>query len=162
MKMTANKNNTHTKNIFLGVVVIFTMLLLGSCAKKSVAPGKTEAAPTETPGTTIAVPAETKGQVEIKRDINSNYVIQISLKDLEAVNTVDPSKKAYIVWMNTDKQMVKNLGQISSKTGWLADKSKSFFEAVSEFKPTKIFITEEDIVTATKPGMKIIWSTSRF
>lgn len=161
--MKANKINTQTKNIFLGIMATMMMLFFYSCAKKTVATAKSEIPPTETPGATIAIPAETKGEVQIKRDVNSNYVIQISLKDLEAVNTVEPSsKKVYIVWMNADKQMVKNLGQISSKTGWLSDKSKSSFEAVSEFKPTKIFISEEDMATATKPGMKIIWSTSRF
>jgi hypothetical protein len=162
MKMTTIKNTTHTKNIYLAVMAIFTMLLVYSCAKKNVATAKAETPPTETLGTAIVVPAETKGQVQIKRDANSNYVIQISLKDLEAVNTVDPSAKAYIVWMYADKQMVKNLGQISSKTGWLSDKSKSSFEAISESKPTKIFITEEDMADVKKPGKKIIWSTNSF
>ena len=64
--------------------------------------------------------------------------------------------------MNADNQKVKNLGQINSNSGWLSDKSKASFEAVSEFKPTKVFISEEDMATVTKPGIKIIWSTSRF
>ena len=161
--MTVKKINLLSKNILLGLMATSMMFFFYSCAKKTVATAKSETPPTETPGATIAMPAETKGEVQIKRDVNSNYVIQISLKELEAVNTVEPSsKKVYIVWMNADKQMVKNLGQISSKTGWLSDKSKSSFEAVSEFKPTKIFISEEDMATVTKPGMKIIWSTSRF
>jgi hypothetical protein len=159
--MTANKNNTNSKNILSGVIATLLLISVYSCAKKTVATAKPES-PAETPAA-IVVPEENKGQVQIKRDVNSNYVIHISLKDLEAVNTAEPSsKKAYIVWMNSDKQLVKSLGQISSKTGWLSDRSKSSFESVSELKPTKIFITEEDDAMVKVPGKKIIWSTKRF
>jgi hypothetical protein len=164
--MTTNKINTRTKNILSVFIVTLLLVSVYSCSKKSVATSRSKA-PAETtlaaPESTIAIPEVNKGQVEIKRDVNSNYVIQISLKDLEAVNTIEPSAAvAYIVWMYTDTKMVKNLGEISSKTGWLADKSKSSFEAVSAIKPTKIFITEENTATVTKPGTKIIWSTGNF
>ncbi len=158
--MTINKNNTYTKNIFVVVMAIFTMLLVYSCAKKTAATAKTE---TATAGAAIVVPAETKGQVQIKRDVNSNYVIQINLKELEEIKKIEPeSKKAYIVWMNADNKIVKNLGQINSNSGWLSDKSKASFEAVSEFKPTKVFISEEETASVTKPSSKIIWSTNKF
>ena len=162
--MTTSKNNTHTKNILLTVMAIFTMLLVYSCAKKTVATAKAETSiPTATADAAIVVPAETKGQVVIKRDVNSNYVIMINLRELEEVKKIEPaSKKAYIVWMNADNKMVKNLGQINSNSGWLSDKSKATFEAISEFKPTKIFITEEETASITKPGAKIIWSTNKF
>ena len=158
--MTANKNNTYTKNIFAVVMAIFTMLLITSCAKKTVATAKVETPPAEAG---IVVPVETKGQVVIKRDVNSNYVIVINLRELEEVKKIEPlSKKAYIVWMNADNKMVKNLGQINSNSGWLSDKSNASFEATSEFKPTKIFITEEETASVTKPGAKVIWSTNKF
>ena len=162
--MIANKNNTHTKNILLAVMAIFIMVLVYSCAKKTVATAKME---TPTPAATadagIVVPAESKGQVVIKRDVNSNYVIIINLRELEEVKKIEPSsKKAYIVWMNADTKMVKNLGQINSNSGWLSDKSNASFEATSEFKPTKIFITEEETASITKPSAKIIWSTNKF
>jgi len=161
--MTVNKNNTHAKTILLGAIAAFTMLLVASCAKKNVATAKSETAPAETAAAAIVIPAETKGQVQIKRDVNSNYVIQINLRELEEVNKIEPtSKKAYIVWMNTDNKMVKNLGQINSNAGWLTDQSKASFEAVSEFKPTKIFITEEETASVTKPAIKVIWSTNKF
>lgn len=162
--MTANKN-TSPKKIFISAMAISAMFMIGSCAKKNVAAAKKETpvVVAETPSNPIVIPAETKGQVQIKRDVNSNYVIQINLRELEEVNKIDAgSKKAYIVWMNADNKMVKNLGQINSNSGWLSDKSKASFEAVSEFKPTKIFITEEEDQYAKTPGKKIIWSTERF
>jgi hypothetical protein len=30
------------------------------------------------------------------------------------------------------------------------------------FKPTKVFITEEEVASVKKPGIKVIWSTSKF
>ncbi|MBK8610713.1 MAG: hypothetical protein IPL84_12435 [Chitinophagaceae bacterium] len=144
------------KNIFLGIFAATLIFAYTSCAKKTAAVAKTE-----TPAETIA--AENKGQVQIKRDANSNYVIQINLRELEAVKGIDPAtKKAYIVWMNADGQKAANLGQINSNTGWLTDKSKASFEATSVFKPTKVFITEEDVALAKKPGSKVIWTTSTF
>ena len=159
--MTTNKNNTHTKNILLGVIAVLTIFGAGSCARKSVATAKAASPATETAA--IVIPDEAKGKVQIKRDVNSNYVIQINLRELEAVNKIEPtSKKVYIVWMDADNKMVRNLGQINSNAGWLTDKSKASFEAVSEFRPTKIFISEEETASVKKPAIKVIWSTNRF
>lgn len=135
------------------------VLTFYSCAKKTVAAAKTEAPET----TTTAVIPENKGQVQIRRDAAGNYVVQISLRELEAGKKFDEaSKKAYIVWMNTENGTAKNLGQINSNSGWLSDKSKASFEATSALKPTKVFITEEDMAGVTKPGKNIIWSTNSF
>lgn len=162
--------NTMKNYFFIAIMAAGMSFVLNSCAKKTAAVSKTETATasktetatmTETSGT-LTVP-ENIGRVQVKRDVYSNYVIQINLKDLEELSTVEPGgKNAYIVWMEADKQTTKSLGQISSNTAWLSDKSKASFEATSVFKPTKVFITEETNATVQKPGLKIIWSTSKF
>lgn len=153
---------TMKKYFFIAVMAGGMAFGLNSCAKKTTAVSKTETdTMSETSGTSVA--PENKGMVQIKRDANSNYVIQINLKDLAAMSAVKAdTKSAYIVWMDADKQMTKNLGQINSNKGWLSDKSKASFEATSVLKPTKVFITEETNATAMKPGSKIIWSTNKF
>jgi len=157
--MTTKTIGKYSVNMITAVSALVMLCFFYSCAKKTTAVSKA-ATPAEAP---IMAPPANKGQVEIKRDANSNYVIQINLRELEEVNRLEPtSKKAYIVWMNAAGQMTKNLGQINSNSGWLSDKSKASFEAVSEFKPTKVFITEEDIASVKNPGTKIIWSTNRF
>ena len=159
--MTLKLINPLSKNILPGIMATAMIFFFYSCAKKHTVVKTEMPAPVETV-TPVAV-VENKGQVQIKRDATGNYVIQINLRELEEINKLEAtSKKAYIVWMNADNQKVKNLGQINSNTGWMSDKSKASFEAVSEFKPTKVFISEEDMATVTKPGIKIIWSTSRF
>ncbi len=161
--MTIITNSTQTKKILSGIIATMILFTFYSCAKKSVAVAKTEApSPTETPEA-IVVPVENKGQVQIKRDATGNYIVQIKLRELEEVNKLEAtSKKAYIVWINTDNEMTKNLGQINSNSGWLSDKSKASFEAVSAFKPTKVFITEEEKSDTGKPGKKVIWSTNSY
>ncbi len=144
------------KHIFMGIFAATLIFTYTSCARKTAA-----AAKTETPVETIA--PENIGQVQVKRDANSNYVIQINLRELEALSAIEPTtKKAYIVWMDAYKQRTKNLGQINSNTGWLSDKSKASFEATTAFRPTKVFITEEEDATVKKPGLKVIWTTSKF
>lgn len=149
--------STLSKNIFTGIFAATLIFSYSSCAKKNAA-----AAKAITPSETTVAP-ENKGQVQVKRDAASNYVIQINLRELEELSAIEPTtKKAYVVWMEADKQMTQNLGQINSNTGWLSDKSKASFEATSVFKPTKVFITEENDAIIKKPGIKVIWSTNKF
>jgi hypothetical protein len=159
--MTSNTNSIQTKKILSGILATTMLLSFYSCAKKHTVAKTEQPAPAETVVSTAVV--ANKGQVQIKRDAAGNYVIQINLRELEEVNKLEAtSKKAYIVWMNAENEMTKNLGQINSNAGWLSDKSKASFEAVSALKPTKIFITEEDMAEVKKPGIKIIWSTNSF
>ncbi len=154
-------NNIQTKKVFFGMIATMMLVSFYSCAKKTTVAKTEQPAATETVAATTMV--ENKGQVQIKRDISGNYVVQINLRELEAVNKLDEtSKKAYIVWMNAANETAKNLGQINSNTGWLTDKSKASFEAVTALKPTMIFITEEDMAGVKTPGKNIIWSTNKF
>ncbi|MFZ1370890.1 MAG: hypothetical protein WAR78_10940 [Ferruginibacter sp.] len=154
--------NISAKKVFTGMIAMMMVFLFNACAKKTTAVAKTETTTvTEAPATTT-VP-DNAGQVQIKRDINSNYVIQINVQNLKEISSLDPnSKNAYIVWMDADNQAVKSLGQINSNTGWLSDKSKATFEAVSAVKPTRILITSEDNAGVKTPGKMVIWTTSRF
>lgn len=159
--MTAKIINPLSKNILLGIMATAMTFFFYSCAKKHIVAKTEQPAPIEnvTPATVV----ENKGQVQIKRDISGNYVIQINLRELEEVNKLEAtSKKAYIVWMNADNEKAKNLGQINSNSAWLSDKSKASFEALSLVKPTRVFITEEDLAEVKTPGKKIIWSTNSF
>jgi hypothetical protein len=161
--MTITTTRIQTKKIFSGILAITLLLTVYSCAKKTSATTKTEVTPASETAATLVIPEENKGQVQIKRDVSGNYVVQINLRELEALNKVEEtSNKAYIVWMNAANTKAKNLGQIKSNSGWLTDKSKASFEAVSVVKPTKIFITEEVMAEVKKPGKNIIWTTNTF
>lgn len=140
---------TKIKITGLSVCLITLIVAMTSCAKKinfltsSVVPGA-------------------QGNVKVKKDNNKNYVIKIQLSDLADVSRLEPPKKAYIVWMDTDEQQAKNIGQINSSGNMLSSRKKSSFETVSPTKPTRIFITAEDDNTIQYPGTQVVLSTSNF
>lgn len=108
-----------------------------------------------------AVPAA-QGNVTVKKDGNKNYLIKIKISNLAEVNRLEPSRNFYVVWMETDEAMIKNIGQIKSDSGFMSSKLKAFFQTVSSFKPKKIFITAEDQADITAPGTQLILSTTKF
>jgi hypothetical protein len=111
--------------------------------------------------TSSVVPAA-EGTVKVKKDVNKNYSVKISLSNLAAPDRLQPSKKMYIVWMETDDQMNKNIGQINTSTGFLSGKLKADFETVSATKPTRIFITAEDDASVQYPSSTVVLSTNQF
>lgn len=140
---------TTIKNTGLSIFLITAVLALSSCAKKV------------SFLTSSVVPAA-HGYVKMKKDNNKNYVIHIQLSDLADVSRLEPSRKAYIVWMDTDEQQAKNLGQINSSGSMLSSRKKSSFETVSPVKPIRIFITAEDDHTVQSPGSQVVLSTDKF
>jgi hypothetical protein len=111
--------------------------------------------------TSSIVPAA-RGDVKIKQDDNKNYLIQVELENLAEVSRLEPSKNAYVVWMESEDSMVKNIGQIRSDSKFLSSKLKASFETVTPVKPSKIYITAEDNADVQFPGKQLIMETKRF
>lgn len=137
------------KNISLSLLVLMITMSFTSCAKKIAFQ------------TSTIVPAA-RGDVKIKKDDNKNYLIQVELENLAEVNRLDPPKKAYVVWMESEDSMVKNIGQITSDSKFLSSKLKASFETVTPVKPSKIYITAEDDADVQFPGKQLIMETNRF
>jgi hypothetical protein len=137
------------KSIFLTIVLGITLLSFNSCARKM------------NFQTSSVVPAA-RGTVKVKKDGNTNYSIKINLLNLAEAKRLPTSEKTYVVWMESDKQAVKNLGQLNSDRSMLSKKLKASFETVSPVKPTKIFITAEDNSSVQYPGNELILTTSGF
>lgn len=133
----------------LGLLVLVIALSITSCAKKI------------SFQTSAIVPAA-RGDVKIKQDENKNYLIQIELENLAEVKRLDPPKNAYVVWMESDDSMVKNIGQIKSDSKFLSSKLKASFETVTPVKPSKIYITAEDNADVQFPGNQLIMETNEF
>lgn len=129
--MKALKSNSLSKKIFLGAFTLLLLMAVQTQAKKIRFQ------------TSAIVPAA-RGYVKITKDHNNNYLIKISISDLSEVQRLVPSKRTYVVWMLTDQEISKNIGQLKSSKGFLSKNLKATFETVSSFKPIRISVSAED------------------
>ncbi len=143
-----NKNFSN-RNLFFAFMVGAVLIIVSSCAKKI------------NFQTSAVVPAA-RGTVKVKKDNNQNYVIIISLFNLAEAKRLPTNEQTYVVWMESNNQPVKNLGQINSSTKMFSKSLKASFESVSPVKPTKIFITVEDNSSVQYPGNELVLTTNRF
>jgi hypothetical protein len=111
--------------------------------------------------TSTVVPAA-KGDVKVKKGTNNNYLIKIELTDLAKPDRLQPPRNVYVVWMTTANAMTKNIGQIETSSSFLSSQLKSSFEAITPFKPTKIFITAEENANIQYPMSEVVLSTVNF
>jgi hypothetical protein len=99
---------------------------------------------TKTPFLTSPVAPAARGAVKVNQDANKNYVIKVSISNLAEPSRLQPSKNAYVVWMEGEDNETKNIGQIKSSSAFLSKHLKGSFETVSPVKPRKIIITGEN------------------
>lgn len=145
MKLT----NIHfpSKNILFGLLGIVLISMFTACSNKIAFMNST------------VVPAA-RGTVNIKKDDNKNYRITVEIYDLAEVERLPAPNHTYVVWMETDEGLTKNIGQIKSSMDGLFSKSlKANFETVTSFKPEKIFITAEDNADTQFPNSQIVLTT---
>ncbi|WP_044172040.1 hypothetical protein [Flectobacillus major] len=147
--MNTIRHNTITKKLLVYSLILFSTIAFSACSKKI------------TFLTSAVVPAA-RGDIKVTRDGNKNYVIHINIDDLAEVSRLTPPKQTYVVWMVTDQNYTKNLGQVNSNSKMLSSQLKASFETVSSFKPIKIFITAEDNASIQYPGNVIVLSTDNF
>jgi hypothetical protein len=147
--MKATRLNNLKKNILPGIFAMIIIFSLFSCA-------------TSVSFLSSAVVPAARGSVKIKTDNNKNYVIQISLSDLAESTRLQPAKLTFIVWMITDRDLTKNIGQLNSSKGFMSKQLKGSFKTVSSDKPVKIFITAEDDPAVQYPGTQVVLSTDKF
>ena len=137
------------KNFLSGILMIAMMLLISSCATS------------ESFLNSSVVPAAT-GKVKVKKDANENYVINLQVDDLAAIERLQSSKQMYVVWMQTERGNFENLGQLKTSTGFLSKQRTASLETVSSFKPVRIFITAENEKNVRYPDQETILTTDTF
>lgn len=136
--------NILTKTIFLLVATGMIVFSLNSCTKKIYFENST------------VVPAA-EGKVTVGNDKNNNYVIKMQISNLADVGRLQPPKNSYVVWIETDRGMARNIGRIIT-----TNKLNVGFETVTAFKPNRIFITAEEDESTQYPGSMVVLTTPRF
>ncbi len=128
------------------LVLLFAFTVLKSCT-------------TQYKFSTSSVVPAAEGSVTVKKDNNSNYIINLHIKRLADPKRLDPAKDIYIVWMETQQNGIKNIGQLKTESGMFSSTLKSSLKTVSSFKPTGFFITAENDPNIQHPGSQIVLST---
>ena len=131
------------KNTIIAISLIMVMAAFGACSKKVVFLPSS------------VVPAA-EGYVQVKKDGNENYAITVKVSNLAEVDKMQPPKKTYVIWMETDRGLTRNIGQVVSSRNLNAN-----FETVTSFRPVKIFLTAEDNENVQYPG-NVVLTTDRF
>ena len=144
MKTAQKLKLTRIINAF--VILLVTAFFLQSCATKY------------SFSTSQVVPAA-EGSVKVKKDKNNNYNIDLSVERLAEPKRLTPSREMYIVWMNTEDNGRKNIGQLKASSGLFSSTLKSSLHTVSSFKPTGFFITAEDNSNIQYPTGQVVLTT---
>jgi hypothetical protein len=137
------------KNFFTVFSMLALMFIVASCStsqsflNSSVVPGAT-------------------GKVKVKQDGNQNYVINLEVKDIAAVEKLQTSKQMYVAWMQTENGNFENLGQLNTSTGFMSKQRTASLETVSSFKPVRFFITAENEKNVRYPDQVTILTTAVF
>lgn len=128
------------------IVLLSLTLLFFSCAKKIHF------------STSPVVPAA-QGSVKYSKDHNKNYKIKVEIVNLADPKRLSPARNGYVLWMQTERNGLKNLGQIVSSTGWLSSTRKASLSAVTPFEPKSFFITAEENSNTSYPGEMVVLRT---
>lgn len=94
-------------------------------------------------GSSNIVPAAV-GAVKMKSDKNNNQSIQVNVTHLAPASKLSPPQNIYVVWMVTENNGTKNIGQLQSSGSLLSKTLKASLTTVTPFKPTSFYITAED------------------
>jgi hypothetical protein len=114
-------------------VIAIAMLALG-CANSA-----------KFPVSTITPAAEISATKS--KDRNNNYVIEVSTKNMASADRLSPSMNNYSVWLVTDNDGTKNLGQLDNKNG-----KNASLKATTPFNGKEIYITAEPKGDNTYPS----------
>ena len=109
-----------------------------------------------------AVVPAAQGTVKVRTDKDKGYNIDISIFHLAGPQRLQPAAKTYIVWMDTERNGTKNLGEMQSKDGFLSSTLKAGLKTITPFRPTRIFITAEDVAAISNPHGQQVLTTRTF
>jgi len=137
------------KNFFLIITAFVLVFSLASCSRKI------------SFQTSSIVPAA-QGTVKVKKDNNNNYSIDLNVIRLADPKRLEPSKRTYVVWIETAANGSKNIGSLNTSSSLFSKTLKSSLKTVSPFKPISVFITAENDTDIQYPGSQLVLRTDRF
>ena len=141
------KSSILNTKLYAAFTILFAIAILQSCNS------------TKYNFSTSPVVPAAEGSVKVKKDNNSNYSIALDVKRLAEPKRLTPAKEMYIVWMETEENGRKNIGQLKTSSGLFSSTLTSTLKTVSTFKPTGFFISAEDDANIQYPVGQTVLST---
>jgi len=129
-------------------LLAFIMIALTSCAKKI----------SFLPSTVIPT---AKGYVKVKEKKNDNYGVNLKVEDIVKSKDLQPSKRTYVVWVETNENRAHHLGNLESSKGLFSGTRKGRLESVTAAKPVRVFVTAEESGTPEFPS-EVVLTTELF
>lgn len=145
--MKSIKINNRPAAFFSVGVLLLIAFMLPSCARKM------------SFQTSSVVPAA-EGKVKVKKNKNKNYDVTLSVIRLADPSRLDPPKKVYIVWMNTQQNGTKEVGQLNTSSSLFSKTMKSSLKTSVPFQPLSFFITAEDNADMYSPSGQVVLRTN--
>lgn len=82
-----------------------------------------------------------------QHDRNGNTQVKITAKNMASPDRLNPPQKMYIVWVTSENQGARNIGQLTNKNAKLAE-----MVTIIPVKFSEIFITAEDKADISYPS----------
>lgn len=134
------------KGMQLSLLLMLLTLVATSCARKF----RFESS--------VVVPSA-EGTVKIKKDKNKNYAVTVKTVNLVEPDKLIPPRNLYVVWMRTEYNGTKNVGQFKTSSGLLSKKLKASLNTVTPYKPIQVFITAENDGNISYPSPQNVLTT---
>ncbi len=147
--MNKNKNNIGVASISIILGLSMLMFFAQACTHKV------------SFATSQVVPAA-EGTVKVSKEKNNNYQIDLNVRRLADPKRLSPAKDVYVVWMETENDGIKNIGQLTTSSSMFSSALKSSLKTVSPYKPVRIFITAEDNAAIAFAVGQIVLDTNNF
>ncbi len=106
---------------------------------------------------TSTIAPAVSGDVRVKKDKNSNYIVNVDVANLAPAKNLDPPKNTYLVWMESDDRSVRKLGQLSPSGKALQAK----LTATAVSKPDAVFVSAEDNADVEYPAGPTVITTRK-
>ena len=135
--------NLKTNPLILFITIVAMVTFASSCARRMTF-------------TTSRIVPSAEGRVKIKKDRNNNYAINLKVRNLPDPKRFNPSRKTYMVWMETVRNGTRNIGNLNTSGSLFSKTLKSSLNTVTPYKPTGFFITAENAESITYPNGEVV------
>ncbi len=141
------KNKIHSKGRYIFMVAAVAIMITG-CSK-------------DIAFLSSSVVPSAEGEVSVKMGDNNNYEIDLYVDRLAEPDRLTPPQSVYVVWMETSRNGVINLGQLETSTKFMSKVLSSSLKTVTPYKPTSFYITAEQEASGSYPGNMIVLRTGQ-